>query len=68
MIKGASAIGALCRQATLRHHSQSQGAACRISVSVGGGVSGRCGMAVGWRASAVLESHKGSSPHPVGAP
>jgi len=44
MISGASAMGALCQQCTLRHHIQSQGAASRISASVGLSVSGRWGM------------------------
>ena len=44
MINGASAIGSLCRQLTFLHHSQSHGAACGISASVGRDVSGRAGM------------------------
>jgi hypothetical protein len=38
-------MGALCRQLTLRHQTQSQGAPRRISASVGRGVSRRSGMA-----------------------
>ena len=45
MINGARAIGPLCRQWTFRHQTQSHGAACRISASVGRGVSRRLGMA-----------------------
>jgi len=48
MISGARAIGALCRQLTLRHHSQSHVATWRISASVGREISGR------WRIAAKL--------------
>jgi hypothetical protein len=44
MMSGTSAIGALRRQWTLRHQTQSHGAACRIWASVGRGAFGRLGI------------------------